>query len=85
MKIDCNFAARQNKKQVQRMFLRDHRHRPGYGASLISASIHVPTIIVAYWIGEVCDWHPEIIQTIERLKKDYNITEILNKPPGAPV
>jgi hypothetical protein len=85
MKIDCNFAAAQNKKHVQAWFLRDYKDRPGYAISLIAASIHVPCIIIAYWIGPVCDWHPEVIKAIENLTESYGYTEILNKPEGAPI
>jgi hypothetical protein len=85
MIADCNFAAKQNKKQVQEWYLRDYKEDPGYAISLIAASVHIPCIVVAYWIGEVSNWHPDVIQSIKRLTESYGYTTILNKPPGAPI
>lgn len=85
MKVDCNFAAANNKKAVQEWYLRDYADDPCHAISLIAASIHIPCIVVAYWIGEVCEWHPDVIKTIKSLKKNYGYTEVLNKPEGAPI
>jgi len=52
--------------------------------SIISASSHVPCIVVAFWIGELSYWHTDVIENIEVLIKAYGYKKILNKPKGSP-
>jgi hypothetical protein len=44
----------------------------------------VPCIVVAFYLGEVSGWPPEILECIQNLAKYYHILEIKNKPPGYP-
>lgn len=53
--------------------------------SMMSIATCVPAIVIAYWLGEITSWNDDIIHAISRLKDFYGYTEILNKPPGAPI
>ena len=53
--------------------------------SMIASFTMVPAIVVAYWIGEETNWHPDAVASIKRLQEFYDYSEILNKPPGSPV
>jgi hypothetical protein len=53
--------------------------------SMMSLALFVPCIVVAYWVGEETNWHPDAVSSIENLTAFYGYTEIKNKPPGAPV
>jgi len=57
----------------------------GRHIAMTSNAFMVPCIVVAYWIGEITNWHPDTVSTIVRLRDFYGYTEILNKPKGAPV
>lgn len=76
-----------NKEFVQRKYL-DYARRGdsiSFAVSMLSAvPPYTPCIVVAVWIGEVCNWHPDVIQCIRSLKKYYDYDEIRNLPPGAP-
>lgn len=75
-----------NKAFIQEWFLKNRNGESiGTIISLLACSTMCPCIVVAYWIGEVSNWHPDALLSIERLTEFYGYTEILNKPPGAPV
>lgn len=52
---------------------------------MVSSFTMVPAIVVAYWLGEHTNWHPDAVRSIRRLQDFYDYSEILNKPPGAPL
>ena len=60
-------------------------YTPSQSVSILAVSTMVPCIVIAYWIGEITNWPPEIIRSIESLMLFYGYTEILDKPPGAPL
>lgn len=74
-----------NKKFIQDLFLNRYKDDPSRAISQISAVTFVPCIVVAYYIGEVSDWHPDVIKTIKSLISFYGYTRIDNKPEGAPL
>ena len=53
--------------------------------SSLACATMCPCIVIAYWIGEDSNWHPDTIESIKRLTKFYGYTEIVGKPPGAPI
>lgn len=57
----------------------------GHAISALACSTMCPCIVIAYWIGEITNWHPEALQAIDRLTKFYGYTEIKNKPEGSPI
>lgn len=75
-----------NRKFVQEWFL-DHGKEIGIGLSIsiMANATMCPCIVCAVWIGEVTNWPEEILVTIDRLKKFYNYSEIINKPEGCPI
>lgn len=74
-----------NKRFIQEHFLAKYKDNPGRAVGSIAQITHVPCIVVAYYIGPVCDWHPDIIKTIKSLIDFYGYSEIKNKPEGAPL
>lgn len=55
-----------------------------YSISRIASYFFVPCIVVAYWIGEVQGFTPELNKKIDNLVSFYGYTKIENKPEGAP-
>jgi hypothetical protein len=53
--------------------------------SLLACATMCPCIVVGYWIGEASNWHPDVVESIKRLTKFYGYTNIMGKPPGAPI
>lgn len=57
----------------------------GRTVSIMASATHVPCIVIAYWLGEHTNWHPDSIISIKSLTDFYGYTDIQNKPPGAPI
>lgn len=72
-----------NKEFIQRWYL-ESGEPTGYAVAMMAQATLVPCIVVAYYIGEVSGWTPELLRHIEVLKTFYGYTEIVNKPAGAP-
>lgn len=53
--------------------------------SQMASATFVPCIVIAYWLGEETNWHPDAIDSIKGLIDFYGYTTIENKPPGAPL
>jgi len=51
----------------------------------LASMTFVPCIVIAYWIGEETNWHPDALNSIRSLIDFYGYTNIENKPPGAPI
>lgn len=73
-----------NKPFVQRWFLEKGNGDIGNSVSLMAITTGVRCIDVAFWIGEVTNWHPDTLQLIDILTKYYGYTEIKNKPERMP-
>lgn len=85
MQVDID-TYKLNKQFVSRWYEKNKfDYSPGQSVSVLSVSTMVPCIVIAYWIGDITGWPPEIIVTIKGLVKFYGYTEILNKPAGAPI
>lgn len=86
MILDMN-VYKSNKEFVQRKYL-DYSRRGDEVSFIISmlAAVppYTPCIIISVWIGEVCNWHPDVIQCMRSLKKYYGYENIINLPPGTP-
>lgn len=52
---------------------------------MLASTTFVPAIVVAYWIGEETNWHPDAVSSIKNIIHFYGYTEIEGKPPGAPI
>lgn len=74
-----------NRKYVHRWYKDKGYKKPEEAVSTIAVAYGVPCIVCAYWIGEITDWPPYIIETIDNLIKFYGYTRILNKPHGSPL
>jgi hypothetical protein len=75
-----------NKPFVQGWYLKNKgKDSIGHVISSLACSTMCPCIVIAFWIGEITDWHPEALAAIERLTKFYGYKEIVNKPKGCPV
>jgi hypothetical protein len=72
------------KDVIQRWYLRD-KGDPSKLLSPIANATMVPCIVIAYYIGEIDGWSPEIRRSIESLMKFYGYTEIQNKPDNCPI
>lgn len=85
MRVDVD-SYKLNKPFV-RQWYEKHKvdYTPSKSIAILAVSTMVPCIVIAYWIGEITNWPPEIICSIERLMLFYGYTEILNKPAGAPL
>jgi hypothetical protein len=87
MKIDIE-SYKVSKGYIQTLYLNNvHKNEPlGLTISMLSAiPPYVPCIVVAFWIGEACNWHPDVIECIKRLKEFYGYEDIANKPDGSPI
>jgi len=51
----------------------------------LASSYSVPAIVVAYWLGELSNWHPDIVKSIVTIRDFYGYTSIINKPEGSPI
>ena len=51
----------------------------------LASMTFVPCIVIAYWLGEATEWHPDAISSIKSLIDFYGYTDIQNKPPNAPI
>lgn len=84
MIIDLDLYA-VNKRFVQEWFEKNKEsYDLGYCISNLAIMTMCPVIVIAYWIGDLTGWPPEVITKIERLKEFYGYTHISNKPPGSP-
>lgn len=52
---------------------------------MMATATFVPCIVIAYWLGEETNWHPDTISSIKSLVDFYGYTNIQNKPLGAPI
>jgi hypothetical protein len=59
------------KKDIQELCLKQNSKDIVYNYTLVSASIHVPTIVCAFFVGEVLNWPKELVDNIEVLTKTY--------------
>jgi len=85
MKIDLELYS-VNKWVVLRWFNSQGDRDISRTIGMMSAVTFVPCIVVAYWLGEETKWQdPEAERSIKMLIDFYGYTEILNKPPGAPI
>jgi hypothetical protein len=73
-----------NKEIIQRWYL-DKGGDPRKLISVLASATMVPCIVIAYYIGEIDGWSPEIRHSIDSLTKFYGYTEILNKPANCPI
>ena len=73
-----------SKKEVQESFLKQKNVDIVYSYTLISVSIHVPTIVCAFFVGEITDWPKELLDNIEVLIKTYGYTNLLGIPDSYP-
>lgn len=54
--------------------------------SMMSFTTMVPCLVIAYWLGEETKWQDPVAEEhIKSLIAFYRYTNILNKPPGAPI
>lgn len=74
-----------NKDFIQKHFLSRYQNDPSRAVGQLASVTHVPCIVVAYYIGPLCDWHPDLINTIKSLISFYGYTDIQNKPEGSPL
>jgi len=51
----------------------------------LASMTFVPCIVIAYWLGEETNWHPDAVSSIKSLIDFYGYTEIKNKPAGSPI
>jgi hypothetical protein len=70
---------------IQQWYLDKGTKDPVGAIATLSASTLVPAIVVAYYVGEVSNWNPEVVETIKRLKDFYDYSDVINKPEGSPV
>lgn len=74
-----------NKQLIIDHFLSRYPNDPSHAVGQIASFTFVPCIVVAYYIGPHCNWHPDLIKTIKVLIDFYGYTDIHNKPEGAPL
>lgn len=73
-----------NEKVVKEWYLENGDNKPGIAISIMANATMVPCIVVAYWIGDVSGWPPEVIKSIHALMKFYGYTQVLNIPANSP-
>lgn len=73
-----------NKKFIQNWFLTQGKGSVHNSVPILACSLLVPCIVVAFYIGEIDGWSPEILRKIEVLKDFYGYKEITNKPESYP-
>jgi hypothetical protein len=69
---------------LQRTFVAQNDRDVERAISVVSASTHVPVIVVAFFVGELLGWSDEVVEIIGRLKKSCNCTEVLGIPTDFP-
>jgi hypothetical protein len=75
-----------NKKPIQDWYRNNKDNAPiGLMVSSMAVSTMCPCIVVAFYIGEVSGWPQEILESIERLTKFYDYTEVIGKPESYPI
>jgi len=52
--------------------------------SMLAVFSFVPVIAVAFYVGEIRNWPPEIESIVKRLKDFYGYTEIAGIPKSCP-
>jgi hypothetical protein len=72
------------KSHAQRWFLNKGNGDIDKAISALAIITSCPCIVVAYWIGEVAGWPPEVKEAIDRFKKFYHYEKILNIPDSCP-
>jgi hypothetical protein len=72
------------KEYIQKIFTdrKDLTFEKGIGIAAVAT--HVPVIVCAFYLGELLNWPQNAIDSIERLKKSYNYTEIKGIPDSYP-
>jgi hypothetical protein len=83
MIVDLN-RYKVQKDIIQRWYLKDGGD-PSKLLAPIANSTMVPCIVIAFYIGEVDGWSPEIRRSIDSLTKFYGYTEIQGKPDNCPI
>ena len=85
MTIDINTYI-VNRTFVQEWYLRNKNDISiGDSIGILAYSTMCPCIAIAFWIGEACNWHPDVIVSINSLIRFYNYEQIIGKPEGCPV
>jgi hypothetical protein len=85
MRIDID-SYKLNKWFVRQWWEKNKReYTPGKAVSTLAVSTMVPCVVIAYWIGELTEWPPEMVVHVKTLMDFYGYTKILNKPPGSPI
>jgi hypothetical protein len=72
------------KEGLQRTFVAQNDRDMERAISVVSASTHVPVIVVAFYVGEFLGWPQEVLEIIGRLKKSCRCTEVLGIPESFP-
>lgn len=73
-----------SKKLVQDWFLSQKIKDINSAVPILACSTLIPCIVIAFYIGEVDGWSPEILRKIKVLTEFYGYKEIINKPAGYP-
>jgi hypothetical protein len=71
------------KKDIQDLCLKQNGVDIVYNYTIVSAAIHVPTIVCAFFVGEVLNWPKELVDNIAVLTKTYSYN-LIGVPEGFP-
>lgn len=83
MKIDLNFS-NQNKEFLLKQYIDKKYVNHEYMVASLANEYNIPCIIIAYWLGELLNYPDCLKNKKDQLIKDYEYTEILNKPINCP-
>lgn len=72
------------KKDIQKLFLVQNGKDVVRNYTMVSVCCHIPTIVCAFFVGEMLGWPLELLKNIEHLKSDYSYKEILGIPNSYP-
>ena len=73
-----------SKKDIVEMYLRQKGGNIIENYTLIAIVIHVPVIVLAFWVGEHLGWPEEVVDNIEVLIKCYDYRNIVGIPESYP-
>jgi len=74
-----------NRRFIHEWFIDNAEGDVNAAISILAQATMCPCIVVAYFLGEVTGWTPELARHIETLRKFYGYTEIRNKPEGCTI
>lgn len=83
VKVDLRSYHRQKQISIEWYYTKG-RQDAGYTIGTLSCYTHIPSVIVALWLGEEIGFNDEIVRKIKTLVNFYGYDTLLGAPENLP-